>query len=843
MSLSDRIPTLLRRLLRPGTAAPQPPPPDQATRQFTARARSFRDLRAARAGALKAMAELETARRDGRPPSMSFIRARCTLATVNVFKIIRHCNQIVDAHNDEPERTFSRLRQRIETILEARREPVAGKKLLDLVRIDRTLANLSGEKMAHLAEAGAIGGIRIPPGFVLSAAATGLFFQRNQLYHQINHILQQIEIADLEDLYRKSAAIQELIRNAPMPPKLETLLLDRFDRLIDAGAACRVAVRSSAIAEGIGPTAFAELYRTELDVGRDSLIDACKTVLASKYTPQAISHRLAKGLLHEQCEMAIGVLAMVEARVSGVCHTRSIGGPNDTLDLFYAPGVAKGIVDGTRSTGHLRLERQPPHRIVERQEAGDAIEPWLADTEAAVLAEIGMRLERHFGAPREIEWSIDPAGALFVLQSRPAATAPTFAGPTPPPEAGRPLLHGGVTGCDGVGCGEVFVVRTVQEALRCPRRAVLVVRHPLPEWAPLLHRAVALVAETGSEACHLAILAREFGLPTLLSMNRATELLANGALVTVDASARAVYQGRIDSLPSQTVDRPDPLESSPIRRILAEVLDLLGPLMPLASSSPGLRADRCQTLHDIMQLCHEQAMAGIFECSRRAGSGQEAAKRLHDTLPIRWWVVDLGGAMIPGYDRSRSDIEITDIASPLLHAFWTGMQHVPRQKPAASGLRAAAAALFRTARRDGLAPIRASFFRQKNYFLLSQKYCNLSMYFGRLFATVEAMLDDRGRDSSIAFRCAYGPADDSRQSRRIEILAEVLEHFGFRTARAGEALTARMDQESGPVFFDRLKVLGYLVVHARQLDAELAGPIRPDRDTCIQAIEEMLHHE
>ncbi|WP_310600005.1 PEP/pyruvate-binding domain-containing protein [Desulfobulbus sp.] len=836
MPLPDRISTLLRRLLRPGTAATKPDP-DQAARKFAARARSFHDLLAARAGALKAMAELDAARRDGRPLSISFIRARCTLATVNVFKIIRHCNQIVDGHHEEPERTFSRLRQRIETILEARREPVAGETLLDLVRIDRTRAGLAGEKMAHLAEAGAIGGIRIPPGFVFTAAATGLFFQHNQLYRHINHILQQIEIADLEDLYRKSAAIRELIRNAPMPPELETQLLDRFDRLADAGTACRVAVRSSAVAEGIGPTAFAELYRSELDVGRDDLIDACKTVLASKYTPQAISHRLAKGLLHEQCEMAIGVLAMVEARVSGVCHTRSIGGPEDTLDLFYAPGMAKGIVDGTRSIGYLRLERQAPHRIVARQEAGDAIEPWLADAEAVALAEIGMRLERHFGAPREIEWSIDPAGALFVLQSRPAGTVQAPAGPTPTPAAGRPLplLHGGVTGCDGAGCGEVFVVRTVPEALRCPRRAVLVVRHPLPEWAPLLHRAVALVAETGSEACYLAILAREFGLPALVALDRATELLADGALVTVDATARAVYQGRIDSRPGQTVDRPDPQEGSPVRRILTEVLSLVGPLDPPVSDSPGFQADRCQTLDDLIRLYHQQAVAGIFAFSRRVGNGQGAAKRLGGALPGQWWVVDLGGALIPDYDRSRPDLEITDIANPLLHAFWTGMRHSPRQKPSASGLRAAAAALFLASGGNGPASIRASFLRQKNYFLLSQKYCNLNICFGRLFATVEAMLDDRDNDSSIAFRCTVGT---SRQTRRIEILAEVLEHFGFRTERDGEVLAARVDRESGPVVFDRLKVLGSLVVCARQLAAEPAG-----RDTCIQAIEEMLHHE
>ncbi|MCL2457748.1 MAG: PEP/pyruvate-binding domain-containing protein, partial [Desulfobulbus sp.] len=498
MPLPDRILTLLKHG-RPGIAAPLPNP-EQMMRLFAARSRSFHDLLATQAGALKAMAELETALRDGRPLSMSFIRSRCTLVTVNAFKIIRHCNQIADGRHDEPECAFSGLRQRIETILDGAPEPVAGEMLLDLVRIDRSLASLTGEKMASLAEAGAIGAIRIPPGFVLTAAATSLFFQYNQLYHKINHILQQMEIANLDDLYGKSAEIQELIRSSPMPPELENLLLDRFDRLTEAKPVCRVAVRASDIG-GDFRTSSAGFYRTELDVRRDSLIDACKRVLASKYTPQAISYRQARGLLHEQCAMGIGVLAMVEATVSGLCHTHSIGGPSHTLDLFYAPGAAGDIAGGARSTGHLRLTRAPPHRIVQRLKAGDAIRPWLTDAETAALAETGMRLERHCGTPQEIEWSLDPTGALFVLQSRPAA--PQASVRQPPPIADRPLLKGGVAGCAGAGCGEVCVVRTVQEALRCPRQAVLVVRHPLPDWAPLLHRAVALVAETGCEACHL----------------------------------------------------------------------------------------------------------------------------------------------------------------------------------------------------------------------------------------------------------------------------------------------------------------------------------------------------
>jgi len=613
MPLSERILTWLRPG-RPGAAAP-PPGPEQAHRLFAVRARSFHDLLDARAAALKAMAELEAALREGNTLSMSFIRARCTLVTVNVFKIIRHCNQIVDGRHDGLERAFARLRQRIETILDGEPEPVTGEMLLDLVRIDRTLAGLAGEPMTDLAEAGA-SGIRIPSGFVLTAAATGLFFQRNQLYRKINHILQQTEAADPEDLHDKSAAIRELIRSAPMPPELEALLLDQFDRLTGATAMRRVAVRSSAIGRDLGRASCAGLDHTELDVSRDSLINACKTVLASKYTPLAITYRLDRGLLHEQCDMAIGVLVMVEAA-------------------------------------------------------------------------------------------------------------------QPLPMDDQPLLQGGVTG-------------------------------------------------------------------------------------------------------------GNPMDGSPVQRILAEVLALIAPLNP--PGSPGFRAARCQTLHDIMRFCHDRAKAGMFAFSLRSCHGKGAAKRLRGALAGQWWVVDLDGAFAPGYDHSRPEIELADIACPPLHALWSGMHHPLPQGPPASRSRPVVAALIRAVVRNGLDPARTFLLlRKKNYFLLSQKYCSLTLHPGGCLARIEALLDDRSGGSSITFRCTGG----SRHIRRVDVLAEILDHFGCRVDRAGDILTAWADQESGPIFLDRLKILGYLAIHAQELDAGAADAktARLCRDTFIQAIKEMLHHE
>jgi pyruvate,water dikinase len=71
---------------------------------------------------------------------------------------------------------------------------------------------------------------------------------------------------------------------------------------------------------------------------------------------------------------------------------------------------------------------------------------------------------------------------------------------------------------------------------------VLVVRTLDPALAPLLPGLGGLVAETGSVLSHLAILAREYGVPTVVGLAGATERLAEGAWVLVDGTSGDVSE-------------------------------------------------------------------------------------------------------------------------------------------------------------------------------------------------------------------------------------------------------------------------------------------------------------
>jgi pyruvate,water dikinase len=89
-----------------------------------------------------------------------------------------------------------------------------------------------------------------------------------------------------------------------------------------------------------------------------------------------------------------------------------------------------------------------------------------------------------------------------------------------------------------------------------PPDAVLVVRTLDPALAPLLPGLVALVAQTGSPLSHLAVLAREFGLPAVVGATDAVHRFPPGSRLTVDGTAGDVRPGDVRPGDVQPGDTP-----------------------------------------------------------------------------------------------------------------------------------------------------------------------------------------------------------------------------------------------------------------------------------------------
>jgi pyruvate,water dikinase len=117
---------------------------------------------------------------------------------------------------------------------------------------------------------------------------------------------------------------------------------------------------------------------------------------------------------------------------------------------------------------------------------------------------------------------------------RPAAEA----GAAP---AGEAHLSG-VGSSAGIATGRARIVRDPFLAADRPGETdILVVPSADAGWLPFLAGAGGIVSETGGRLCHASIIAREFGVPAVVSVAKAASRIRDGQLITVDGTAGRVY--------------------------------------------------------------------------------------------------------------------------------------------------------------------------------------------------------------------------------------------------------------------------------------------------------------
>jgi len=154
----------------------------------------------------------------------------------------------------------------------------------------------------------------------------------------------------------------------------------------------------------------------------------------------------------------------------------------------------------------------------------------------------------------DIEWAKDGiTGDLFIVQARPE-TVHSAKQRTAAAEVYRLKRDHGVALVSGqavgerIGTGRVRIVRDASELHRVEAGDVLVARITDPDWEPVMRRVAAVVTDQGGRTAHAAIVSREFGLPCIVGTANATEVLHDGADVTVvcaEGSEGHVYEGRL----------------------------------------------------------------------------------------------------------------------------------------------------------------------------------------------------------------------------------------------------------------------------------------------------------
>lgn len=810
---------------------------------FRDRYHHFKLLLNANNKALEIMAEMEEALRGTQPFGMTFVTSRCTRASTNVWQMVRHLSELAQGKYDELSEKFNQIQTKINPFLSSKSVPAEGPLAIPLSDVGKGLIDQVGSKIANLGEVRNRIHLKVSDGFAITARAYQRFMAHNDLQLEIDRRIQATNVDRLDQLHRLSSDLQQLIIRSAIPPDLDAAIREQYKRLErEEGKRVTVAMRSSALGEDLSETSFAGQYRSELNVGPEHIKEAYKEIVASKYGLPAMTYRLNRGILDETVAMCVGCMVMVDAVSGGVMYSRNpIDVRDDAIVINSAWGLPKSVVDGSTTSDLTVVSRSDPMVIQQREIAakeqmyvcypdegvsrteviGDNRgRASINDEQALDLARLALRLETYYGVPQDIEWVIDREERIILLQCRPLKQVKEHLVPAKrlvrDQERGPVILHGGISASPGAAAGPVFVVKRDMDTLQFPEGGILVTAQSLPRWATILGRAGAVVTEQGSIAGHLANVAREFGVPALFGLKGAVDRLENGQVVTVDADGQTIYKGRIDSL---LIDRGAPknlMEGSPVYEALRGAAGYIVSLNLLDPDSPGFSPRNCKTFHDITRFCHEKSVHEMFQFGKEHRFPERSSKQLFCEVPMQWWILNLD-------DGFREEVEgkyvrIDNIVSTPMLALWEGITAVPWEGPPPVDGKGFMSVMFEATTNPALTTGIRSKYANRNYFMISRDYCSLNSRFGFHFSIVEALVSERSGENYISFQFKGGAADFDRRLKRVLFVREILEKCGFGVEVREDNVIARSEDREMDFMQHSLKILGYLIVHTRQLD-------------------------
>jgi pyruvate,water dikinase len=459
------------------------------------------------------------------------------------------------------------------TGIEGQAASAAIRPFTDLARGDVEWAGGKGANLGELTRAG----LPVPAGFVVGAPAYAAMCEAGDLRAHLVRLLEGLDVDDTARLEACAEQARSLVLGTPLPSDLEHAIRDAYVELCKRDGQdenmAPVAVRSSATAEDTASASFAGMNESFLNVrGADAVVRAVHECWASLFGARTVFYRAKRGLGQADMDIAVVVQRQIDARRAGVMFTIDpASGARDRLVIEASIGLGESVVSGSVSPDRYVVDKHDGAilaREVRRKqmavvpllsggtqrrelESEQALAPALNDEEVRQLADLGVQIERHYGAPQDTEWAFDATGTVWMLQSRPVTTglaaAPAPPAPTEPAtEPAHPVggtLASGLGAAPGVASGRARVVKSLAGADRLADGDVLVAPMTAPDWVPLLRRAAALVTDTGGMTCHAAIVSRELGIPCVVGTGDATGKLRDDELVTVDGTHGKVREG------------------------------------------------------------------------------------------------------------------------------------------------------------------------------------------------------------------------------------------------------------------------------------------------------------
>lgn len=290
--------------------------------------------------------------------------------------------------------------------------------VLELREIDQSQVSVVDGKGALLGELSRIDGIDVPGGFCVTTDAFRRVVEEVPSMTDRLERLSRFKPDHREAIRALSADIRRILAGIAVPEEVASAIRRALAR---HGEQAAYAVRSSATAEDLPSASFAGQHDSYLNVvGPAAVLEHVGRCWGSLFTERAVTYRLRNGVDHRDLRMAVIVQQMAFPQAAGVLFTADpVTSDRKVVSVEAGYGLGEALVSG--------LVNADVYKVRDGEVAAKAIAPdhrdraALTDAQVVRLAQLGRRIEAHFGRPQDVEWCLVDDG-FRIVQSRPITT-------------------------------------------------------------------------------------------------------------------------------------------------------------------------------------------------------------------------------------------------------------------------------------------------------------------------------------------------------------------------------------------------------------------------------------
>ena len=308
--------------------------------------------------------------------------------------------------------------------------------ILNFDEIKKEDVLIAGGKGANLGEMTSAK-INVPRGFVITADDYRDFLKENSIDIFIKNEIRKSE-NDEKALLNAADDFRTKIKSGKFPKLLENAIREKYFNL---GGNVRVAVRSSATAEDLPHASFAGQQETYLNVrGLDDVLEKVCSCYASLWGKRAVSYRLHQGYDQSSVSIAVVIQEMVESEKAGVLFTvNPVSKKENEMQINASYGLGESVVSGRVTADSYIVDKNgeiievtigcketqiiygEKNTVEVTVDDNDRKKRALNDREISELINSGLKIEKHYKMPMDIEWAIK-GDEVYILQARAITT-------------------------------------------------------------------------------------------------------------------------------------------------------------------------------------------------------------------------------------------------------------------------------------------------------------------------------------------------------------------------------------------------------------------------------------